>query len=802
MFKAGIAFFLGASVVSWLPTLPPLWIIAPSVTLIVLALFVKKCPLSVAAFAPIFAPVFVMAMAGFSFAILSAYHKLEQRLPATLEGVPMIVEGTISSLPTSDHNRQRFNFTVSRSYLANDPTQQALNLRKLRLSLYNSDERLALGQQWRFQVQLKRPQGRFNQAGFLYENWLWAKGFNATGQVKQTLRLASSPTWAFAVRQYFADQLNWQLDKHPHKALIMALAVADRSGVDYDLQTLMQNTGTTHLLAISGLHIGLASVFFWYVAVGVWHIAARLLKTRIVAKQIFAAYGALLGAGFYALLAGFSAPTLRAFILLACYLVAMICYRRVRWSTAIGFALVLITLLNPFAVLDASFYLSFAAVFIIAFVNQGRILAAGRLQQKITIFGRTQLAITFFLLPVLLFTFGKAAFVSALANVVAVPFASLLLVPLVLVFLLLTPLFAYPALASALSYLNVAVQYLLAQCFTGFVFVLKQFEALPFAYFYSQQLSPALFALVLLAVFIVMLPRAVPAKLFVLIILVPLVFPKTSTLPQGEFRMDVLDVGQGLSVLIQTQHHRLLYDAGPAFLPNLDSGRDIVLPNVRHQAIKALDMLLISHSDNDHRGGAGAILQAMPVKAVRSSQLDWLDNRENSEKRALHCQRGQQWQWDGVQFEILHPPDYWFTDDNDSSCVLKIANSRVSVLLPGDLEWLGEFELLDYYQDQPAVLRADILISPHHGSRTSSSLAFVEQVKPNWVIHSAGYQHYLGFPHEEVIQRYHQFGAAQLFSSASGQITFWSELWPQQLAWQTARAQRKRFWHWQAPSND
>lgn len=790
MFKAGIAFFLGASVVSCLPTLPSLWVIAPSVTFILFAFFFKKIRL------------LALVVIGFSFALLSAYQQIEQRLPAIYEAVPVIVAGTISSLPTSDYNRQVFNFSVTRSYLTNDTAKESLDLSKLRLSLYNSEERLALGQQWRFHVQLKRPHGRFNQVGFLYENWLWAKGFNATGNIKQTELLAKSPTWYFAIREYFAEQLNTLLENHPHKALIMALAVADRSGLDYQLQTLMQNTGTTHLLAISGLHIGLASVFFWYVAVGVWHIAARLLKTRIVAKQIFAAYGALFGAGFYALLAGFSAPTLRAFILLACYLVAIICYRRVRWSTAIGFALIFITVLHPFAVLDASFYLSFAAVFIIAFVNQGRLYAESRFKQKITIFGRTQLAITFVLLPVLLFTFGKAAFVSALANVVAVPFASLLLVPLVLIFLLLTPLFASPILASSMSYVNDAVQYLLAQCFTAFLFILKKFEALPFAYFYSQQLSLALFAVVLFALFIVLLPKAVPGKLFVLIVLVPFMFPKTNPIPVGEFRMDILDVGQGLSVLIQTQQHSLLYDAGPAFLPNLDSGRDIVLPTMRHQAIKALDMLLISHRDNDHRGGAAAILQAMPVKHVRSSQLDWLAKTDTAHAPAKNCQRGQQWQWDGVRFEILHPPDYWFTEDNDSSCVLKIYNDHVSVLLPGDLEWLGEFELLDYYQDQREVLRADILISPHHGSRSSSSLAFVKHVKPDWVIHSAGYQHYLGLPHQEVIDRYHQHNARQLLTSNTGQMTFWSEWWPEQWAWQTAREQRKRFWHWPPPDND
>lgn len=253
----------------------------------------------------------------------------------------------------------------------------------------------------------------------------------------------------------------------------------------------------------------------------------------------------------------------------------------------------------------------------------------------------------------------------------------------------------------------------------------------------------------------------------------------------GEVHLTLLDVGQGLSVVIETANHSLLFDAGARFSDKFDMGRNVVLPYLHFRDITALDKFIISHADNDHIGGAEAVLSEIPVRQVVSSVPGQL-----SAYNAVMCNTGFSWQWDQVHFAILSPPAELFHDENNNSCVLKVATNNGSVLLTGDIERAAEGYLI---HNAGKSLQADILIAPHHGSKTSSSAAFLAKVNPEIILVPADSPNRFGFPHADVVNRYKAIAARYFISGETGAISV--TMTKNQIQLESYREKHSRYWN-------
>jgi competence protein ComEC len=421
-------------------------------------------------------------------------------------------------------------------------------------------------------------------------------------------------------------------------------------------------------------------------------------------------------------------------------------------------ALLLVLLLDPWAVLAPGFWLSFGAVAVILYVATGRLRAGHGLAlgESLVQWGRVQWAITLALAPLLLVWFQQMSLVSPLANAVAIPLVSLVVTPL--------------ALAGSVLPFDFILK-LAHAVMAGQMWLLEWCAALPAAVW--QQHAPAAWtvALALAGTAWLLLPRGVPARWLGLPLLLPMFTAGPPAPTQGALWLTVLDVGQGLAVFVQTERHALLYDAGPAYSPEADSGSRAILPFLRASGIAQLDALVVSHDDNDHAGGAASVLAGLPVAALYSSLPEahaaWLA----ASGYRLPCAAGQGWDWDGVRFELLHPAAGSYAVDriksNDRSCVLKIAAARGAVLLTGDIEARSELEMLER---GPGELRADVLVAPHHSSRTSSTPEFIAAVQPRWAVLPVGYRNRFGHPKEEVVERYRASGAQMLRTDNAGAV--------------------------------
>jgi len=408
--------------------------------------------------------------------------------------------------------------------------------------------------------------------------------------------------------------------------------------------------------------------------------------------------------------------------------------------------------LDPWAVLAPGFWLSFGAVAVIMYVSLGRI---GR-EHWLLNWTRVQVAVTLALIPPLLAIFQQISIVSPLANAVAIPVVSLVVVPLALI-----------GIASPFDFFLHAAHLVMSWCMA----VLEWLSALPDAV-WQQHAPPAWTVFVAVAALALLLaPRGLPGRWLGVVGLVPLVAVTPSALRTGDVEVVVLDVGQGVSAVIRTAGHAMLYDTGPPFGPGADSGSRIIAPYLRAAGVRRLHGLIVSHDDDDHSGGAASLLQALPVDWLLTTLPD-LDPLVVQAGPALRCIAGQHWEWDGVRFEILHPSRGSYEDravkDNDRSCVLSIEAQGGRALLPADIERRSEEELLRRARDR---LRADVLLAPHQGSRTSSIPDFVQAVSPRVVVFPVGYRNRFGHPHREIVQRYLEKGTRVYRTDRDGAVT-------------------------------
>jgi len=708
------------------------------------------------------------ALLGFAWAGGFAHWRLADALPPAWEGRDIEVSGRVAELPQRFERGVRFVFEPEH---ADAPLPGRIVLswyRPVAAQLEEEGDAEAapaalplprVGERWRFVVRLKRPHGNLNPHGFDYEAWLFERGIRATGYVRKSAapqRLARAELSVGRVREAARDRVLRTLDGKPYAGVLAALAVGDQQAIAPELWRLFAATGITHLMSISGLHVTMIGALFAALVFALWRRARWPTPLSLLwPAQKAAALAAFVGAFAYALIAGFGVPAQRTLYMLGVVVAALLSNRNLAAPTVLGAALLLVVLVDPWAVLAAGFWLSFAAVALIFYVVGGRL---GRTHWLIA-WLRTQWAITLGLIPLLLALFQQFSLVSPLANALAIPLVSLLVTPLTLLGLV-------PGLGWALELAHALLVPLMD--------FLRALAALPGA-LWQQHAPPAWSVpLALLGVVWLLMPRGFPARWAGVFLFLPLFLIAPARPAPGELLLRVLDVGQGQAVHVQTATRDLMFDTGPAFGGAADAGDRILVPYLRAVGVRRLDTLIVSHADRDHAGGADSLLAAVPVA--------------RDERR---CVDGDAWEWDGVRFSVLHPAagDYERkVSTNALSCVLKIESTHGSVLIPGDVEARAERELLARHGD---ALQAEILIAPHHGGRKASSPQFVAAVGARAVIFPVGYRNRFGHPHPAVLARYaganvhrtDRHGAVSVKIGAGG------------TAIGREREARRRYWH-------
>lgn len=816
---------------------------------------------------------FFSFMLGLAWAGAWAQYRLQENLADELIGKDIEVQGVIATLPTRSTQGWHFQFDVEQSSRLS--SKQKLPA-KLAVSWFDhpanpqSFADLKAGQRWRFTLRVKPIHGNANPYAFDYEAWMLEQGIRASATVRLPpasstvsaaaddktddegdLGLSSSklnqradlkPIVAppqlieefvpglmlaierarSALRSKLQANLHYGVER-PYAGVLIALVIGDQSGISQRQWALFNRTGIGHLVSISGLHITMiaglfASLcgFLWRRSCFVgtdWPLLLPVPKVTVIA----AAFAALV----YVALAGFGVPAQRTLLMLMVMAIAVWTGRSTQASQVLCLALLIVLLSDPWAVLSAGFWLSFAAVAMLLFAANANAdhstdsaldaskpfttvegegdedltvsskqsiwrLWQTRLWPALANAAQAQYAVTIGLVPLSLLLFSQFSLVSPIANAIAIPLVSFVVTPLAL---------ASCVLPSSLAegVLNVA-----HWCFSVLVQFLEYLASSSWSIWSLPQPSWWIFVLASLGIVCLLAPRGWPLRALGLIYCLPLLTQTASHPVAGQFQVTAFDVGQGTSLLIETSQHRLLYDTGPGSNDESNSGLRVILPYLNGRGIRSLDDVIISHADADHSGGAASVLKGLQVHRIRSSldlQHELLNPSQDTKSRAEHirCEAGQSWDWDGVHFEFLHPVPVIYTSDkwktNARSCTLKVGNAQHSMLLTGDIEAVQEDELVNSI---PKRLKADVLVVPHHGSATSSTPAFIQAVKPQFALYQFGYLNRYHHPKPAVWQRYLDFGVIPLRTDTSGAITL---QFGDEIKVEHFRQQHRRYWY-------
>jgi competence protein ComEC len=681
---------------------------------------------------------------GFCLAGLHASHALSIQLPVALEKADLSVSGRIVDLPEHETRRTRFAFRVDRDGRQPD----ALRGRLLRLAWYDDDrqarEGLRAGQAWHFDVRVRAPRGLRNPGGFDSEKYALARRLTANGYIRNpdgAERLAPA-RGLNAWRESMSARIG-QAVPAASSRFVRALALGDTRALDDDDWALLRANGLTHLIAISGFHVGLVAGFVALLASGLWWLWPAL--GRRVPRPIAAALAGLAGAAVYAAVAGFALPTVRTVLMIAVIAATRWLRRPLSLPDALALAAIAVMLVDPLSVLVAGFWLSFAGVAWLIWC------LPGTQHRLIRGFLSAQGVATVGLLPLSVVLFNQASLAGPFANLVAVPWWSLVVIPLALA-------------GTGLESLHAGAGELLwrasATCFDLSWPLFGWLGGSDLAVHWLPE--PRWFALplALLGAFWLLLPRGLPGRPLALLLWLPLLFPSRALPGPGEAEIHVVDVGQGLSVVVRTAHHTLLYDMGPAVRDGYDAGERAVVPALRALGVRRLDRAVVSHADNDHAGGLSAVAAMYPI--------DDLLAPEGSGVTSSHpCLADEAWDWDGVRFRFLHPPPYFPYLRNEASCVLRIETADGAALLTGDV---GEVIERDLARRDPGSLRADVVLVAHHGSDGSSDPAFIAATGARMAVVSSGHGNRFGHPKPEVLERWRDAGARTHDTAAQGAI--------------------------------
>jgi len=722
--------------------------------------------------------VLIALLLGYMWALLFAHCYLQQRLQNHLEGQEILIKGKVVGLVIQGEQSTRFNFVI-------DEYESVINLNKqnmphkIRLSWYRNKPVISSGENWQLLVKLKAPHGLFNPNSFDYEKWLYQQGVHATGYVRkstdnQLLNIGSIGLSINSSRQML-QRLISQLPDQSNAGLLKALSIGDKSQISPQQWQVLIASGTSHLLAISGLHIGLVAGLVFFVTRKA--IPARLIHS--ISAQQYAALASIFIGGIYTALAGFSVPTQRAFIMLLVVMLAVLLKRPAFSLNTLSLALLVVLIIDPISILGVGFWLSFGAVLLILLIVNSRSQRQSSLFKAVSVQWQIALA----MLPLSVLLFQQGSLISPLANMFMIPLVGILIVPLAL-------------LASFMSFIFIDWSiwlFTLAGDLLGLGWqALVWMGQLPVAT-WQQPVVPIHYAvLALLGGVILLFPRGFPLRYSGAVLLLPMLLYVPEKPARNDFWLTLLDVGQGLSILIRTHENALLYDSGSKFGERYDIGRQVVIPYLRTVGVKQLGMVMISHADNDHAGGASTVLEQIGVKRLLvGGRLN--DFSLPHKAHAVRCEAGDKWQWDGVIFEVLHPStDYVKT--NNKSCVLRVSNMQKSVLLTGDIERLAELNML---KTSAPMISSDVLIVPHHGSNTSSSLELLKSVDPQLAVVSAGYKNRFRHPTKKIESRYKERYIEMLNTAYEGaiQLKFSENIQGGQIEVKRQRKEQVHYWN-------
>jgi len=746
---------LGASLFT---SLPPLWLMLTAAALAIAGLFSGSLRLP------------ALALLACCWALCCFYFRIQDQLDPALANQVLTVRGHVSSIPSHRADSVRFRLTT-------DPGSRAGGLPEtLLVSWYRDWPELRVGQYWQLELRVKPPWGGVNFQGSDKERWLFAKGIGGLGTVREGRMIAPASGSRYrvnALRERVLQSIAQRVSDERSRGVIQALATADRSGLASPDMALLAATGTSHLLAISGLHVGLAATG------GMW--LSRLLFLFLPlsrmggATYLIMVAGGLLSALCYAALAGFGIPTLRSVLMLSVVLSAVVLHRAIHPARALVSSLAVILLINPFAPLGAGMWFSFVAVAALLWVFLPR---TGNLKWWQTLL-MAQTGVILLLFPVGAAWFNTFSPSGFAANLLAIPWVSILVVPLVLAGLLALPLSG--ALAGLLWSIAGWASSVL-------------FEVLEWISGLQGQLPglapPGMLQVVLALVgaAILLLPRGVPVRWLGCFLVAPLLFPSGQRVPPGVVSMEVLDVGQGTAVLVSSGAHSLLYDSGPGDGKDIDLVRGVIVPALAREGPDAPVQVIISHGDLDHAGGLQSLLTLYPEAEYRA-------NLGHGGIFLESCHTPQRWNWPGVAFRTLHPSAHLPYLANDSSCVISVEGAGGRLLLSGDISEVVENRLVT-----AGVEPHTLLLVPHHGSRSSSSQAFIGQLNPEAAVATASLGNRFGFPRPEIRARYETHGVQFWSTGDCGALRIVLER-DGSLHAGSARRLRNRIWRWPAGRN-
>ena len=675
-----------------------------------------------------------------------------------------------------------------------DPFEQLLEMQR-------KPQPLRAGERWQMTVRLKAPHGNSNPHGFDYELWLWAQNIQATGYVRagprDTPPARISSSWQHPVeraRQSVREAIYAQVANRPLAGVLAALVIGDQNAIERADWDVFRATGVAHLMSISGLHI---TMFAWAASLliaGAWRRSAQFTPRLCLALPASSAgaLGGLLLAALYAAFSGWGVPAQRTIWMLATVVLLRQSGRQWPWLQTWLLAMAVVVLLDPWALMQAGFWLSFAAVGILFATDSGaananrtsvddqfaskflpRWLAwLAWLGEGLRKSAREQWVVTLALTPLTLLLFNQVSLIGLLANAVAIPWVTLVVTPLAMLGAVYAPV--WDAAAATVGLLTWFLQLL-----AGWDLASVSVAAAPLWCAMAGVLGGALI--------VMRLPWH--WRLLGIPLLLPVLLWQPAPVAPGQFELLGADIGQGNAVLVRTARHALLYDTGPRFSRESDAGHRVLVPLLRALGTR-IDMLMLSHRDSDHTGGAPAVLAMQPQARLVSSIEDGhpLQDLRPSER----CTAGQKWVWDGVNFEVLHPEADDYDRPNKSnamSCVLRISNGSQTALLVGDIEAPQESRLVSSHPD---ALKADFLLVPHHGSKTSSSEIFLDAVQPRLALAQAGYRNRFGHPASLVAARYDERGIRLIRSPQCGAAR-WQSLNPLEVDCQ--RQADRRYWH-------
>ena len=690
---------------------------------------------------------FLPLIAGLSYGLYAAGDYSDQMLLVEQDADVFSIVASVTEADSRENGSQRLELDVENVWTY-EQEKLAPHPKRLLLSWYG-EERLSIGSRIHVEAKLRRPRGLQNPGLFDYQKWLVAEGFGATGYIREVFEIELASTnhswlsrWRDGRQTFIAEQ-----EQLGFPGIHQALSLGEGSAIAQESWELFRDTGTVHLMVISGLHVGLMAALGYFFGFAAGRFLSAILGFNAVRIAIISSLSL---AFVYSALSGFGLPAIRAMIMLICLLIPRYLYLNVSPWWCLSAALAAVSLVEPRAVLQTGFWLSFGAValLLLAFIGNGK-------QQFFVALLRTQLLFFICFSGVLIWQGLPAPMVSIVANMVAVPLISLVIAPLEVL-----------ALFISLMSKGIAIEIwmLCDRLIAWLIIFLEWLVRLDLPPLVRPGNWSWVHGLAVLGAFLIFVLPGMRLRLALAMSWIPFLF----VVPESDYllKLRVFDVGQGTAVLVQQPGYSLLYDTGPRFSESFDAGADIIVPTLQQKGVTNLDHLIVSHPDGDHRGGLEGVLDQLSVEQLHVGKRLELDMF----KQQSLCRQGSSWNIEEVEYRYLWPDSDKPYSNNDSSCVLVVESDDLRILIPGDISSTIERELL---QQREFFENADLLIAPHHGSSSSSSRIFLNAVSPNWAVVSAGYQNQFNHPHPDVVGRYESAGSHVLNTASSGAIEFY-----------------------------